>query len=285
MGLGESKYSTSHRTACSFTSAQCWGYPPPSIQLGSTFPVLEQTLSWILPCFVPSPAKPSMLCLRNAGHTQSVRQKPQPAVRTWGGSGGSRCRPRKESKRRQIRPLPRNIIPVTNQNILGSYQHNTPISHPTISPEQAYPKIVPHSPPVFASFTGGSSKLFTIIFTIQSPALEKGMFHSKAFYLGSLYCILLLFHAVFLPSFTGKFKNSTLIFNWFEKEEVFALFVCFKGVMCSFKIVAPQSVTLPPPFKYKKLLAVEYFLWCAGNTLVSGRQSCSCQNRRSLKKL
>lgn len=39
---------------------------------------------------------------------------------TWGGNEGSRCRPRKESKRRHIRPLPRNIIPVTSQKILGS---------------------------------------------------------------------------------------------------------------------------------------------------------------------
>lgn len=210
---------------------------------------MEQTLSWILQCFVAYPSKPSLFCLRNAVYIQSVRQEPQPAIRTWGGSGGSRCRPRKESKRRQIRPLPRNIIPVTNQNILGSYQQNTPISHPTISPKNEYPKIISHSPPVFASFMGGSSKLFTIII-IQSSPLGKGLFHSKAFYFRSLYSVTV---PCSFPSFTGKFENSTLIFNWFEKEEVFALFVCFKGVMCSFKVVAPQPVPLPPLFRLKKI--------------------------------
>lgn len=178
MGLGGSKYSTSPGTACSFTSAQCWGSPLPSIQLGSTFPVTEQTLSWILPCFVAYLSKPPYFLPQECTvHTEC--EVGAPAIRTWGGSGGSRCRPRKESKRRQIRPLPRNIIPVTNQNTLGSYQQNTPISHPTNSPEKGYPKIIPHSPSVLLSFMGGSSKLFTI--NSQALPWEKGCFIAKHF--------------------------------------------------------------------------------------------------------
>lgn len=37
-----------------------------------------------------------------------------------GGGWGSKCWPRNDSKRRHISPLPRNIIPVTNQKNLGS---------------------------------------------------------------------------------------------------------------------------------------------------------------------
>lgn len=41
-------------------------------------------------------------------------------LHTIGGKGASSCRPRKDSKRLQIRPLPINIIPVISQNTLWS---------------------------------------------------------------------------------------------------------------------------------------------------------------------
>lgn len=40
---------------------------------------------------------------------------------TGGSNAGSRCRPRNESSRLQIRPLPRNMNPVTSQKTRGSW--------------------------------------------------------------------------------------------------------------------------------------------------------------------
>lgn len=45
------------------------------------------------------------------------------SVITGGGELGSKCRPRKESSRLQMSPLPKNMTPVTNQNARGSYTH------------------------------------------------------------------------------------------------------------------------------------------------------------------
>ena len=41
-------------------------------------------------------------------------------LHTRGGRGASSCRPRNDSKRLQMRPLPINIIPVISQNTLWS---------------------------------------------------------------------------------------------------------------------------------------------------------------------
>lgn len=50
------------------------------------------------------------------------------SVFTGGGELGSKCRPRKESSRLQMSPLPKNMTPVTNQNARGSYTHTSKMS-------------------------------------------------------------------------------------------------------------------------------------------------------------
>lgn len=70
------------QTACSFTSGQCWGSPPHSIQPGSTSSVKEQTLSWIVPCFVAYPSKPGYFVPQEGtAHTEREAAPGQPYVR------------------------------------------------------------------------------------------------------------------------------------------------------------------------------------------------------------
>lgn len=71
---GESKYSMSQGTACSFPSGnreqyltvqvylcQCWGFPPHSIQLGRTFSFVRE--SWIPPYSVAHPSETAYFLL------------------------------------------------------------------------------------------------------------------------------------------------------------------------------------------------------------------------------
>lgn len=71
---------------------------------------------------------PGSRCACRTGHQPLGYTPPAQTLHTTGGRGASSCRPRNDSKRLQMRPLPINIIPVISQNTLWSWKRTELLS-------------------------------------------------------------------------------------------------------------------------------------------------------------